>query len=303
MKKGTGIRGIIVLFFIAFFPLASAVEVIQIQEPTKPTTINPFESIGAFFSSSLFWWLLAILILVVILGVVGYFAVKWAIKYIELQSDLFYQIRKERIKLALAQKRLPYSMNWMKFWSYNHNPQIRLVRNKDGKPTVSPPVAYYCGDFQGHEGNLYIAFNMKGNHYLWGLVPKKELMIIPNKKEMTITIHKGKGLQEERTFTNLPTANEIVQFNSNEVLIYADGISNTGHFYFPVLKTKEGKIIDLAMPVYAGMSELGASEMLYSQADMYSKASKKIIEMNPQVRYVVKTGDNNQSVEVPTKVE
>lgn len=308
MKKEMKLEAVLIasiLFaFLYLMPFASAVEVIQVQEPNQPQVVNPFENIGAFFSSSFFWWLVGILIIVIVLGVIGYFVVKWAIKYIKLQNDMFYQIRKERIKLASAQKRLPSSWTWYKCWQYRHNPPIRLVRiDKEGKPHISPPVAYYRGDFQGHEGNLYISFNMKGNHYLWGFIPKTELLIIPNKKEMTIRIHKGRGETEDRKFENLPTVNEIVQFNPNEILLYADGISNTNYFYFPVLKTNDGKIIDLSMPIYAGMQELAVTEMMYSQTDMYAKSSKKIVELNPTVRYVSKTGDNNQSVEVPTRAD
>ncbi|CAK0770710.1 hypothetical protein CCP3SC1AL1_520005 [Gammaproteobacteria bacterium] len=308
MKKEMRLGAVlIVLILFAFFcimPIASAVEVIQVQEPNQPQVANPFASIGAFFSSSFFWWLLGILIIVIILGVVGYFLVKWAIKYIKLQNDMFYQIRKERIKLASAQKRLSSSWTWWKCWQYKQNPPIRLIRkDKDGKPQISSPVAYYRGDFQGHEGNLFISFNMKGNHYLWGLIPKTELLIIPDRKEMTIKIHKGRGETEDRKFENLPTVNDIVQFNPNEILLYADGISNTNYFYFPVLKTPNGKIIDLSMPIYAGMQELAVTEMMYSQTDMYAKSSKKIVELNPSVRYVSKTGDMNQSVEVPVKAD
>jgi hypothetical protein len=304
MRLGAVLIVSILFAFLYLMPIASAVEVIQVQEPNQPQVANPFESIGAFFSSSFFWWLIGILIFVIVVGVIGYFLVKWAIKYIKLQNDMFYQIRKERIKLASAQKRLSSSWVWWKCWQYKNNPQIRLVRvDKDGKPHISPPIAYYKGDFQGHEGNLFISFNMKGNHYLWGLIPKTELLIIPNKKSMTITINEGRGKTRDEKLENLPIVKDIVQFNPNEILLYAEGISNTNYFYFPVLKATDGEIIDLSMPVYAGMQELAVTEMMYSQTDMYSKSAKKIIELNPSVRYVSKTGDNNQSVEVPTKAD
>jgi hypothetical protein len=88
-----------------------------------------------------------------------------------------------------------------------------------------------------------------------------------------------------------------VQFNDNEILLYAEGISHTGQFFVPVLKTKDGKIIDLTTPIYQSLKDVVLNDYLYVQTTEFVAVAKKGIDMNPNLRYIQKTGDANQSVE------
>jgi len=297
-EKGRGLVIIVSLAFLILFlalPLTSAVQIVQVEKPAEPQTKNPFSSFGAFFKSSIFWGLVIILVLVIVFGFIAFAIVKWAINFIKLQDDIFYKVRKEKIKLASAQKRLPIRA-WLK---YRKNIPIRLARNENGKLVLSQPICYYRGDYISHEGNLFISFNMKGNEYLW-FFPRTELLIIPNKKEIAIKVKNAEGKTEERKIQNIPTADDIVQFNQNEIILFAEGISNTGYFYLPVLKSKNGKIMDLSIPIYESLKEIAIGNYLFEQTDAFVKVSKKGVELNPTLQYQIKA-EPNSNVEVPPK--
>jgi hypothetical protein len=292
------VKFIFLLSLILALPFVSAVEVIQVQEPQKPQAISGFAQI---FSSTLFWGFVVVMVGLLITGIIAYFLIKWLIQFIKAQSDAFYQIMRTRVKLSFAQRRVAIKTAWWKFWKFDTGIPIRLVSlNEKNKPIISTAIGWYKGDFQSHEGNLYIAFNMKGNHYLWGFIPKIALLVIPNRKEMKIKESDRKGGFNTITLKNIPTADEILQFNGNEVFLYAQGISNIGYFYYPVLKTKDSKIVDLSVPIYASIQEVAINELLYTQTDLYQKAQKKAIDINPFIRAYMKTGDTNQNVEVPS---
>lgn len=295
---------IAVIFLILFSHFSFAKEVIQVpaepQQPQKPQGI--LASIGQILTSPWFIGFIIIILAIIIFSFIVYWVIRLIIKYYKLQNDAIYRIRCERIKLAMAQRRKTVNHSFLKFWSYPKDYPIRLAKiDENGKLRISNPIAYYRGDFQSHEGNLCIVFNMDGNHHLWGLIPETELIIIPNRKEMKIkSLNEKTEMTEEITIKNIPVADDIVQFNENELLIYAEGISNAGYFYYPVLKAKDGNLINLSVPVYESIKEVALNNLMYVQTDLFSQVSKKIIDLNPYARYSNKVNDNNQSVEVPT---
>lgn len=299
------ILGIVfIISLILISNLAFAKEIIQVpqeQVAQKEAPKNFLGVIGSVVTSA--WFLGLVIFLLILLGVIMLIVwiVRTIIKYYKLQNDAIYRIRTERVKLAFAQKKIPVNHAFWQFWSYPKTCPIRLARtDENGKLRLSNPVAYYRGDFQSHEGNIYLVFNMEGNHHLWGLIPQVELLVIPNKSEIDIKeIDSKKESIQTITIKNLPLAKDIIQFNENEILLYAEGISNAGYFYYPVLKTKDGKLIDLSIPVYESIREVALTNMMYIQTDQFSQVSKKMIDLNPNARYINKVNDTNQSVEVP----
>jgi hypothetical protein len=302
MRKGARFIFLFAIFFLVFIvPFVNAIEVIQqVQEPQQQQPKGMWAGLWSFFTSPLLWGFIILLLMIGVVGVLIVWLVRVVVRHIKLQNDAIYRIRVERVKLALAQKRLPVRHAFWKFWSYPTDYPIRLARKDDkGRLRLSSPIAYYRGDFQSHEGNLYIVFNMSGNHHLWGLIPQVELIVIPNKKDKKVLSLEKDDIKDVE-IKNIPLADDIVQFNENEVLLYAEGLSNAGYFYYPALKSKDGKIIDLSVPIYESIKEVALNNIMYVQTDLFAQVSKKIIDLNPYARYSNKVNDNNQSVEVPT---
>jgi hypothetical protein len=297
MKKGVNlVFTILFLMLIAVPFVSSAQQIIQTQAGDQAQPKGAWASFVAILKSPAFWWGFVIFLLIVgaIIGI-GFF-IRWLIKFIKQNEHVFYKIRIEKMKLAKAQKTYT-SKAWL---HYEKNTPIRLVRkNADGKPYITKPIAYHRGDYTSHEGNIIIAFNMKGNEVLW-FIPKTELLIIPNRKSVNIQTKNSKGVIETVKLDNLPTAKDLVQFNENEILIHAESICNTGFFYVPVVKTKEGQIIDLSVPVYLSLKDVALGNLLFDQTDEFVQIAKKSVDMNPNLRYDIKRSDTNQSIEVPS---
>jgi hypothetical protein len=299
MKKGSYLV-LSAIFFLMLLSIpfvhSAQEQIIQVPTDQKPASKNPFDSTIAFFKMPLVWWIIGIFLLVLLFGVGIFFFVRWIVKFLKQREDIFYRIRQEKLKLSKAQKTYP-STSW---FHYEKNTPIRLLRqNADGKPFLTRPIAYHRGDYTTHEGNIVIAFNMKGNEIFW-IIPRTELIVIPNKSKVEIQTRNSEGKTETITIDNLPTAKDIVQFNENEIILHAESICNTGYFYVPVVKTKEGKIIDLSVPVYSSFKAVALESLLYEQTDEFVKIAKKSIDLNPNLRYQIKSADANQSIEVPS---
>jgi hypothetical protein len=172
------------------------------------------------------------------------------------------------------------------------------VTKNAGKLIVTEPIAYHRGDYVTHEGNVVLCLNLRENKK-WFFFPITDLLMIPNKEYVNIIRKNNKGKDEIIKIENLPQAKDIIQFNGGEILIFAESVSNVGMFYVPVLKAKDGKIIDLSLPVYQSLKEVVLGDYLYQQTKDFVDIAKRGITMNPNMQYEIKTKDANTNVEVP----
>jgi hypothetical protein len=271
-----------------------------IQVPTQQTEKKAgfFENTFGFLKSAYFWYILLgfILVLAILIGI--FFLVRYIVKFLKSRNDIFYKLKTERQKLARIQKRYP-SKAW---YHIEKNTPIRLVNQINGKVRLSSPIAYHRGDYRTHEGNLVISLNLIGNKKWW-FFPITDLLIVPNKKSIEISRKTEHGKPVTIAIDNLPQAEDIIQFNENEILIYAENLSNTGQFFIPVLRAKDGKIIDLSLPAYQSLKEVVMGNYLAEQTDDFVKIAKKTMDLNPNLRYQTKAGDSSQSVEIPKQVQ
>jgi hypothetical protein len=74
-------------------------------------------------------------------------------------------------------------------------------------------------------------------------------------------------------------------------------------FYVPVMKSKEGKVIDLTLPTYDSLKGVVLGDYLYEQTTSFSQLAKKSMDINPYIRGAIKVSDTSQSVEVPSSDE
>lgn len=284
LKKGI----VIFLILILFLPFIFGQQVVEVQkqETKKNFLTAPLEML----KSPLLWGIILFLVVLILIVIGLVFLIKWLVQYVKLRNDIFYKLKSERLKLAKIHRR--YNSNH--WWKVEKNIPIRLVRKTEGKISISQPIAYHRGDFKSSEGNLIISMNLAGYKKFF-VFPVISLLIIPNQEEIEI-----KTIKNKFEILKLPKAEEIIQFNESEILLFCEGISNTGMFYIPVLKSKEGKIIDISLPIFQSLKSVVLGDYLYEQTDEFSKLAKKSMDINPNLRYATKLSDSSNTVELPS---
>lgn len=286
------LRAIAFIFILTFLiNFVSSATVVQVDSP-QPAQGKGF--IRSVLTNTYFWLILIGIVVLVCILVAGFFVARWVMNYIKNRNDVFFRIRKERIKLAKIHKTYE-STHWMK---YTKNTPIRLGKTKNGQLNLSPPIAYHRGDYVTQEGNMIIAMNMEGRRKFFHLLPDTDILIIPNKEKAQIEQRDINGKRVILTIDNIPTAKQIVQFNRNEIIIHAEAISKVGLFFLPVLKDANGKILDLTLPIYSSLKDAIISDYLYEISTEFTKLSKEAMGINPNIRAYQKTNDNNQSVDL-----
>jgi hypothetical protein len=293
----------VIIFLLIFIPIVQAVQVVEVQQqPVVPEKKGIFASawdfIKSIITSPIFWGALVFLVLFIVIAIIIYYVVKAIIKYFKEQKDVFYLMRNDRIRMAKIHRRYS-STHW---WKVQKNAPIRLARKEGDNLIVSRPIAFHRGDYTTHEGNINISLNFRDKKKLY-FFPETDLLIIPNRDIVKMKKKLSDNHEETVIIKNIPTAKEIVRFNEDEILIFADSLSQVGRFFIPVLKTEDNKIIDLSLPVYHTLKEAMVDDYLYTQSSDFVTYSRKAVDMNPNVRINQKLADNNQNVEVETPKE
>jgi hypothetical protein len=283
------------LLCLILLPMISAQTVVEVSREQAVQDESFFAHPFSIFKSQIFWGgvVLFFIILALLIGI--FFIVKWIVNFIKSRSDAFWRLKSERLKLAKIHRRYP-SKAWLKI---EKNTPIRLVKKEDGKLVITRPIAYHRGDYVTHEGNFIVSLNLVNNKK-WFFLPITDLLIIPKKEVTDLAVKNSKGDRSIIKIDKLPNPSDIVKFHENEILIFAESLSATGMFLIPVLKDRDGKIIDLSLPVFDSLKNIVIGEYLYEQTDEFTKLAKKSMDLNPNLRYAVKTQDSSQSVDIPS---
>lgn len=295
-----GIRGLrlicslLFIFIFIFSFVSSAESVVVNQQPTQAEPKHWYSSFTAVFKSPIFWGILIFLIGFGILAIIAFFVIRAILRFIKMRRDLYFRMKSEKLAMAKAHARFPCS-HWLKV---TKNPPIRLVKVENGRLVVSNPIGYYRGDYTSNRGHINIACNM-GKKILF-FFPVRDLIIIPDRDTIKI-VKRDKVTQAKVTeeILNLPRANNIVQFNDGEILIFADSLSSVGEFKIPVMRDENGAILDLSLPVYQMLRETAQDDYMYELHSELVHVSKEAVAMNPYLRAKIKETDSNQNVELP----
>lgn len=294
MKK-TNLSVALFLLLFLLIPLVQSVQVVTVPTADVPEEKSGgFGSMFGFLKNQWFWYAIVGVILFAGFGLCLFFLVRWLVKFIKERNDVFWRLRNDRMDMAKVHRRYA-STHW---WKVEQNTPIRLAKkDEDGRLIISRPIAHHRGDYVTHEGNLCIWLNLVGKKKWW-IMPDSDLLIIPNRAEVTVKQRNEKGETTRTDIFKLPVAKDIVQFNEGEILLFAEGLSKVGVFLIPVLKDKSGKIIDLAMPIYSTLKDVVMGDYLYEINSEFVALSKQAMNLNPNIRATQKVGDPNQNVQI-----
>ena len=284
---------LILIFFIFLIigssAVLSATQTISVVEPSKESA-SEGKTIWQILKPFMWGGLIIIIILELLI-----WGVWWLMKKIKEGTDVWFKIMKDKKHLCKMHRD-----NWRvhAFFRFHKNQAIRIYYIND-KSIHSKVVGWYKGHFISRDGNITIMFNFRRK---WLVFPKNDLLIINSKKEIIIPrkeVQEGKIKEIKIIHDTLILPQNIATFNPDEVIINAYGIDMDyrTEFFIPVLKDKEGNVINMPLPTYESMKQVAIEGYLYDQTDDFVKVAKKSIDLNPLIRGVNKVSDSSSSIE------
>ena len=288
VKKNRILIFLFIFIFLASIVFSATQTISVVEEPATQEQQKTFWQIIKPF-------VIAGVIILVILGGLVWLTI-WLVKKIKEGKDIWFKISKDKKHLC-RMHRDKYRIN--AFFRFRKNCPIKIYYVNDSH-IHSKTVGNYRGHYISKDGNITMMFNYRRK---WLIFPRNDLLIINSNKDVVISRKEVKddGKKKEVVIISevIPLPKNIVSFNPDEIILnaYSIDIDYRSEFFVPVLKDKDGNVINLALPAYESMKQTAIEGYLYDQTDDFVKVTKKSIDLNPLIRGVNKISDSSSSIE------
>jgi len=101
-------------------------------------------------------------------------------------------------------------------------------------------------------------------------------------------VKKDDGTEETKS---IELTHDIAVKDGDKIIIKGVGIERVRYFFYPVLRDKAGNIVDGKLEVFEREKDGALINSMYQQVEDFANISRTLINMNPSVRYTVKTGE------------
>jgi len=95
----------------------------------------------------------------------------------------------------------------------------------------------------------------------------------------------------EETTKEIELTHDIIIRDGDKILIRGVGIERVKYFFYPILRDKEGNVVDKKLEIFARERESALIDTMYTQVEDFANVSRELININPSVRFHVKTGE------------
>ena len=241
-----------------------------------------------------YWWIALILVAVLALIL---FIIWRVLKHLKDKDNPLIKLSSERLKLCRQHKDKKRGKHYFK---PSKNQPIVCEYFED-KKLIRRVVGYYMGDYYSKEGNRFIRFARKNCHK-WLILPAIALLICNKTEE--IEILQSISENEAKTIKVKLPAN-IDHFTDNEVTLLGcksiDKLDVMGLFFVPILADMKRGQLNPQSFAYEQIKQVIIGEQMVTNLEQFVTATKRALDLNPELRGTLKIRDSSGSVEGESK--
>jgi len=309
-----------VLAFLFFSASAGAVEVIQrTQTPASTGNFGMINDILGFIGANWIWFVVLAGIAIVVI-----FIWRW-LNSVKEKNNIFLRYFKEVVRLCSLQrnrKRVRERMFWVVAFGVcsfigTFMLVIALVTDDVSAFMLSSSIfiigviagsALKFGHFMAHhdiiqvigrfgvksvgwyEGECITADGYKNflisNGRKWLFWKNKFVLRVNLNEKHIIETRDDKGKRELREYL-IPKDNLIE--GSDVIIVKGEGFDKANYFYYPLVADEHGNIVNMDLIAFARAREVAMLDTLYQQTEDFARVQREAININPHVRYNLKT--------------
>jgi hypothetical protein len=156
-------------------------------------------------------------------------------------------------------------------------------------------VGFYLGECITSDGyKNFLLFDSR-KYVFW----KNKFILKVNVNEFVkIETHEGVGDDRKRVVRTIKLPKDLLIEGDSVIAIKGEGIDKAGYFYYPLIADEQGNIINMDIIAYTRSKDVALLDTMYQQVEDFSKVQRQAINMNPNVRYIMRTrGDTISGAE------
>ena len=159
-------------------------------------------------------------------------------------------------------------------------------------------IGHYMGEAITQDGYKNVLFWKHKKWYLFWFPAKfdffdvvKETMIIRCNVNNTFKFKEYDPNTKKDTLKTYTLAKDLITKSEDKLLIRGHGLERVKFFLYPVLKDSAGNVVDKSLEIFERERSPAMMSTMYQQAEDFANVSRELININPNVRYITKTGE------------
>jgi hypothetical protein len=156
-------------------------------------------------------------------------------------------------------------------------------------------IGYYLGDCITADGyRNFLLWNSR-KFVFW---KNKFILKVNLNDKVRIESHEGDGETKKRVIKEIELPKDLIIEGDSVIAIKGEGVDKSGYFYYPLITDDKGNIINMDLIAFSRSRDVAMLDTLYQQTEDFSKVQRQAINMNPNVRYIMRTrGDTISGAE------
>jgi hypothetical protein len=158
-------------------------------------------------------------------------------------------------------------------------------------------IGHYIGEAITQDGYKNILFWKFKKWYLFWFPARldffdvvKETMIIRSNMNKEYSYKELNTDTKEEQEKTIKLQSDLMIKSEDKLIIKGFGLERVRYFMYPVLRDKEGNLIDKSTEIFERERNPALISAMYQQAEDFANVSRELINLNPSARFQVKTG-------------
>lgn len=151
-------------------------------------------------------------------------------------------------------------------------------------------IGYYLGECITSDGyKNFLLFN--GRKYIFW----RNVFIVKVNMNENLKIETRDAKTGARKVYEYDLPKDLLIEGENVVAIKGEGLDKAGYFFYPLIADEKGNIINMDLIAYTRSRDVAMLDTLYQQTEDFANVQRMAINMNPTVRWKMKTGGTDVS--------
>lgn len=146
-------------------------------------------------------------------------------------------------------------------------------------------IGYYLGECITSDGyRNFLLFN--GRKYLFW----KNVFIVKVNMNENLKIETRSEKTGDRIVKEYKLPKDLIIEGENLIAIKGEGLDKAGYYFYPLIADDKGNIINMDLIAYTRSKDVALLDTLYQQTEDFANVQRQAINMNPNIRYRLKSG-------------